>query len=77
MVRSGVAIMLSLRFSLKLLKGYDRGNQKLIFGLQVLAYLQSERALSLWFSFVDDDFRLVIEFKGFCLSFGGKDDVSK
>jgi len=35
-----------------LLKGYDRGNHKPIFGLQVLAYLQSERAFSLWFSFV-------------------------
>ena len=30
----------------KLLKGYGRGNQKTIFGLQVLAHLQSERALS-------------------------------
>ena len=30
-----------------LLKGYGRGNHKLIFTLQVLAYLQSERALSL------------------------------
>ena len=28
-------------------KGYNRGNYKPIFGLQVLAYLQSERALSL------------------------------
>jgi hypothetical protein len=41
----------------------------------VLAHQQSERALSLGFSFVDDDFRLVIEFKGFCLSFGGKNDA--
>ena len=35
-----------------LLKGYGRGNHKPIFGLHVLAYLQSERALSLKFSFV-------------------------
>jgi len=35
-----------------LLKGYSRGNHKPIFGLQVLAHLQSERALSLGFSFV-------------------------
>ena len=59
--------MLSLRLSLKLLKGYGRGNHKPIFGLQVLAHLQSERALSLGFSFVLEDFRLVIEFKEFCL----------
>ena len=55
-----------------LLKGYDRGNHRPIFGLQVLAHLQSERALSLGFSFVDNDFRLVIGFTGFCLCFGGK-----
>ena len=61
--------MLSLRLSLKLLKGYGRGNHKPIFGLQVLAYQQSERALSLGFSFVDDDFRLVIEYKGFLFGF--------
>ena len=30
-----------------LLKGYSRGNHKPIFGLQLLAYLQSERTLSL------------------------------
>jgi len=40
--------------------------------MQVLTHLKSERALSLGFSFVDDDFRLVIGFKGFCLCFGGK-----
>jgi len=48
-----------------LLKGYGRGNHRPIFGLQVLAHLQLERALSLGFSFVDNDFRLVIGFKGF------------
>ena len=32
--------VLSLRLSLKLLKGYGRGNHKPIFGLQILAYLQ-------------------------------------
>ena len=56
----------------KLLKGYDRGNHRPIFGLLVLAYQQSERALSLEFSFVENNFRLVIGFKGFCLGFGGK-----
>jgi len=45
--------------------------------LLVLAYQQSERALSLGFSFVDDDFRLAIGFKGFCLWFGGKEDAFK
>ena len=75
MFPSGVAIMLSLRLSLKLLKGI--GNHKPIFGLQVLAYLQSERALYLWFSFVEDDIRLDIEFKGFCSCFGGKEDTFK
>ena len=55
----------------KLLKGYSRGNHKPIFGLQVLAHLQSERALSWWFSFVDDDFKLVIGFNGFCLCLDG------
>ena len=58
--------------SLWLPREYDQGNHKPIFGLQLLAHLQSERDLSLWFSFVDDDFRLVIEFKGYCLSLVGR-----
>ena len=61
----------------KLYKGYGRGNHRQIFGLPVLAYQQSERALSLGFSFVDDDFRLVIEFNGFCFDFGGMIDAFK
>ena len=59
----------------KLLKRYSRGNHRPIFGLQVLAHLQSERDLSLGFSFVDDDFRLVIGFKRVWFMFwweGGK-----
>ena len=43
----------------------------------MLAHQQSERALSLGFSFVDDDFRLVIGYKGFCFSFGGMGDAFK
>jgi len=35
-----------------LLKGYGRGNHRPSFGLPVLAYQQSERALSSGFSFV-------------------------
>ena len=77
-VPSGVAIMLSLRLSFwSASKGYGRGNHRPIFGLQGLAHLQSERALSFGFSFVDNVFRLVIEFKGFCFVFGGKDDAFK
>jgi len=43
-------------------KGYGQGNHRPIFRLQILAHLQSERALSFWFSSVEDDFRLDIEF---------------
>ncbi len=50
-----------------LLKGYGRGNHRPSFGLPVLAYQQSERALSSGFSFVlGNDLRLAIEYKGFC-----------